>query len=185
MKSIFLLTGRSLALPAAVLGLAGLVFGCASPNANPPTPHANTGYVDLYLATNAPLAWDVQRFDAGANSFKSVYSKLDTIPDGVLRLAFAPGQQRLRVTFLNRVIATPAEVEVTVEDGRVTPVQITLTEAGAASVQSRTMDQGATYRGHYGRRYKSETKDTQTYNVTAVAQPSKAYAPKSSSPAQP
>lgn len=185
MKSIFLLTDRRRALPAAVLALAVFVFGCASPNANPPTARANTGYVDLYLATNAPLAWDVQRFDTGANSFKSVYSKLDTIPDGVLRLAFAPGQQRLRVTFLNRVIATPAVVDVTVEDGRVTPVQISLTEAGAASVQTRTMDQGATYRGHYGRRYKSETKDAQTYDVNAVAQPAKPYAPKSSYSAQP
>ena len=52
-------------------------FGCASPNVNPPTPQANKGYVDMYAESSGDLAWDVRRFDASENQFKTVFSKLD------------------------------------------------------------------------------------------------------------
>src|SRR6266568_1883024 len=100
---------------AATLGVAWLALGCASPNVNPSAPRANTGYVDFYEESGNTLAWDVRRFDTAANEFKTVFSELGSTDDGMLRLAFAPGHQRFRVTFLNRVIAEPALLDVEVQ----------------------------------------------------------------------
>lgn len=62
--------------------IASWLAGCASPDVNPPAARAHTGYVDFYPAVNADLAWDVQRWDAGANRFRTEFSKLDPVPDG-------------------------------------------------------------------------------------------------------
>jgi len=160
---------------AAILGLALLAFGCASANVNPSAPRARTGYVDFYAESGGSLAWDVRRFDTGANEFKSVFSELGPTEDGMLRLAFAPGHLRFRVTFLNRVIAEPALLEVEVQDGRITPVHVTLTESGVTSVQTKETSRGGTAAGRYGRRSKVGSDETKTYRVTAVPQESQPY----------
>jgi hypothetical protein len=163
---------------AAVPALVLLAFGCASANVNPRTARANTGYVDLFTATNSGLAWEVQRLDAATESYKRIFSQLDPVPGGILRLAFPPGEQKLRVTFLNHVIVEPVVVEVPVLDGKVTPVEIALIEAGDVSVQTRVQTFGGTARGFVGRRYKYGTDDTPTYNLTATVQTPQPYAPK-------
>ena len=116
--------------------LAMWVAGCAAPNVNPPQARANTGYVDFHADQAAQLCWEVARFDDRTKGFKSVFSELEPPPGGLLRLAFAPGHHRLRVAFLNRVIAEPVEIEVEVQDARITPVRVTLTAAGTALVDS-------------------------------------------------
>ena len=60
--------------------------GCASANVNPPSPAANTGYVDFFTAPPAALAWDVRQ-DDGAK----LYSSIEPLEDRVLRLAPPPG----------------------------------------------------------------------------------------------
>ena len=92
--------------------------GCASQNVNPPQARANTGYVDFHADSAGELYWQVERFDDRTQSFKNVFSTFDPLPDKVLRLAFVPGHYRLQVTFLNRVITQPAEVEVEVQAGK-------------------------------------------------------------------
>ena len=165
-------TGFTVAGFAAVMLLG---FGCASPNVNPPAPRANTGYVDFYTESVGEPAWDIQRFDASANEFKLAFSELKLIEGGLLRLAFAPGRHRLRVTFLNRVIAEPAVVEVDVRDGQVSPVQVTLAEAGTSSVQTRQESRGATYRGRSRRRAEIGSYEAKIYRVSAATQESRPY----------
>src|ERR1051326_7654340 len=114
--------------PSTILTLA-IIFvmgvGCASKNVNPSVPKLRTGYVDCYAEPSSELWWDVQRFDPGANRFSTVFSELKPLEGRVLRLAFVPERHRLRVTFLNRLIAEPAVFEVNIREGQITPVRIT------------------------------------------------------------
>jgi len=151
------------------------VPGCATQNVNPPQARPNTGYVDFHADPADGLSWEVARFDDRAQSFKSVFSELDPPPDGVLRLAFAPGRHRLQVTFLNRVITQPAEVDVQVQDGKITPVNVMLTVAGTAFVQTKETSRGGTAHGRYGRRTKIGSDETTMYGISATADPPVAY----------
>jgi hypothetical protein len=117
----------------------------------------------------------VARFDERAQAFQKVFSDLNPPPGGVLRLAFAPGHQRLRVTFLNRVISNPAEIEVEVQDGKITPVRVTLTATGTALVDRKTQNLGNRTTGGYGLRTKIISDETVMYGVTAVADAPVAY----------
>jgi hypothetical protein len=115
----------------------------------------------------------VPRYDERAQEFESVYSELKPPQDGILRLAFAPGSYRLRITFLNRVIESPADIEVQVQDGRITPVRVTMTESGAAQVPTSEW-----VRGRFGGRNKHGSNGTISYRLSAEAGPSAAYQPK-------
>jgi hypothetical protein len=158
------------------------VAGCASPNVNPPQARANTGYVDFHAELPVDLCWDVARFDDRSESFQRVFSKLETPESGFLRLAFMPGRYRLRVTFLNRVIVKPTEVEVEVLDEKITPVRVTLTEAGTVNVRTESASRGGTAKGRYGRRTKIGSDKAVSYSLSAGADPSVAYQPKERMP---
>ena len=149
--------------------------GCATQNVNPPQARANTGYVDFHADSAGELYWQVERFDDRTQSFKNVFSTFDPLPDKVLRLAFAPGHYRLRVTFLNRVITQPAEIEVEVQDGKITPVRVTLTEGGTTLVRTKETSRGGTAYGRYGRRTKYSSDESTMYGVSAVADPPVPY----------
>ena len=162
--------------PLTALVAAGLfVTGCASPDVNPPQARANTGYADFHADVTDELSWQVERFDSRSQGFKSVFSELEPPQNGVLRLAFTPGRHRLRVTFLNHVIAKPGEIEIEVQDGKVTPVRVTLVEAGASLVETKGTSRGGTAYGRYGRRTKISSAETVTYTVSAVAAPPVPY----------
>ena len=149
--------------------------GCATRNVNPPQARANTGYVDFHADASGDLCWEVARFDDRTQSFKSVFSELKPQPGGIARLAFAPGRHRLRVTFLNRVIRKPAEIEAEVQDGKITPVRVTLTEAGVAQVETKETSRGGTAYGRYGRRTQIGSDETTMYSLSAVADPPMSY----------
>lgn len=155
-----------------------LLGGCASRNVNPTKAKANTGYVDFQADSSSDLSWDVARFDERSQTFRSIFSEVEPPQHGVLRLALPPGHCRLRVTFLNRVIAEPAEIEVEVQDGKITPVRVTLTAAGASQVRTEEESRGGRARGSYGRRTKVGSVEMAMYNVSAVAAPPVAYRPK-------
>ena len=155
--------------------LASGLPGCATQNVNPPQARANTGYADFRADPAGELYWQVERFDDRAQGFKTVFSELEPPTGGFLRLAFAPGHHRLRVTFLNRVIAQPAEVEVEVQDGKITPVRVVLTSVGTTQVETREVSRGGTVRGHYGRRTKISSDETVMYGISAVADPPVPY----------
>ena len=161
------------------LAAAALLFSsCASPNDNPPQARANTGYVDFHADSSPGLSWEVARFDEGTQAFQKVFSDMNPPTGGVLRLAFAPGRHRLRITFLNRVISQPAEMEVEVQDGKITPVHVTLTAAGTALVDRKTQNVGSTAMGRYGLRTKIVSDTTVMYAVAAVADAPVAYQPR-------
>jgi hypothetical protein len=151
------------------------VPGCATPNVNPPQARANTGYADFRADPAGELYWQVERFDDRAQAFKEVFSELEPPTGGFLRLAFAPGHYRLRVTFLNRVITQPAEVEVGVQDGKIIPVRVVLTSAGTTQVETRKVSRGGTVRGRYGQRTRLGSNETAMYNLSAVADPPVPY----------
>ena len=151
----------------AAVGL--LVAGCASPDVNPPQARAKTGYVDFYADSAGELRWQVARFDDRAQSFKNVFSEWELLPDRVLRLAFAPGHHRLRVTFTNRVVPEPGLVEVEVKDGMITPVHVVLIPEGATLVETREDRWGTSYKGRYGRGTKVSSSESSTYRISTEA----------------
>jgi hypothetical protein len=162
-----------LLLLSAVLAL--WVSGCATPDVNPPSARANTGYVDFHADPAEELCWQIERFDDGAQRFKTAFSELNPPVVGVLRLAFAPGHHRLRVTFMNRVIVQPAEIEVEVQDGKIIPVRVTLSAAGATQVATREVSRGGTAKGRYGQRTRYGSDSSVSYRLSAVAETPLAY----------
>jgi len=143
-----------------------LASGCASSNAH--KPEAIAGYVDFYTDANAGLAWDVREAPADGGDFEAVFSDVNPIGGNILRLPFAPGQHQLRVTLLNRVVTEPAEVDVTVESGKVTPVHIILAEAGTTSVISKRTIMGGTG-SRSGRQTDMRRDETTMYDLSAGA----------------
>jgi hypothetical protein len=138
--------------------------------------------VDFYADPSSDLCWEVARFDEQRQAFQRLFSRLEPPQGGVLRLAFAPGRHRLQVTFLDRVVSKPAEMEVEVNDGKVTPVRVTLTEAGARSVITRDDARARREYGAYGRRTKINSEEAVLYEISAIAAAPVAYQPKERMP---
>jgi hypothetical protein len=170
-----------LSLAAALTALL-LACGCASTNVNPAKPRVNTAYLDFYTAEDSDLAWDVRRFDSGANDFKILYREYEPLAEKILRVAVPPGRQKLRITFLNRVISQPAEIELEAVVGSITPIEVKLIEAGATSVRTEEYRTGGTARGRYGRAKNIGSYESQMYKVSAQAQPPQSYQPKEQMP---
>lgn len=158
-------------------GVMLLAAGCASPNVNPSKPRAGMGYVDFY-AGDPDLNWQVECYDNDSKSFRTAYAELKPPGEGILRLAYAPGEHLFRIAFLNRVLISAAEIKVNVEAGRIIPVRLSLTEASSVQVETRTYSYGTTFRGGYGRRAHIQTKETKAYDATATAGAPLAYQPK-------
>jgi hypothetical protein len=169
---------KSFVLLALIASLALLGSGCASPDVNPPKPRAGMGYVDFYADVDGGIAWDVQRFNDAAGRYREVFSDVEVPDGGVLRLAFAPGVHKLRVTCLDNVIQAPAEISVTVLDGQVIPVEVSLIPIGAAQVKSESKQIGQTYLGPARRHTNYDYSKTAICNMTAEAQEPQTYAPK-------
>jgi hypothetical protein len=152
--------------------------GCAGGNVNPSTPRANTGYVDFRAESSEPLSWQVARMDDQTNNFTVIYSELSPPPDGILRLAFTPGHYQFQITFLNRVVTGPGSVEVTVIDGKITPVQVTLVPSGTTPVQRQEHSVGRTIKGYSARKNESINDESVTYQISALASAPLPYRPR-------
>lgn len=158
------------------------VPGCATPDVNPPQARSNTGYVDFHADPPDELCWEVSRFDARSQTYRRVFSELKPPQGGVLRLAFAPGRHRLQITFLNRLIAGPADVDVEVQDGRITPVLVMLTDVASATVLRKELAWGNTAKGLYGRRTRTDGAATIMYKLSTTVEAPMAYQPKEQMP---
>jgi hypothetical protein len=155
-----------------------LAFGCATSGVNPDRPDASAGYVDFYTDANMGFAWDVREAALTGGDFELVFSDLEPVGGNILRLPFTPGRHRLRITLLNRVVTKPANIDITVESGRVTPVRIVLAEAGSTVVVSKKTIMGGT-----GSRSGRQT-DTRRDESTMYALSTTADSPVSIQPVQ-
>ena len=73
-------------------------------------------------------------------------------------------------------------VDVEVQDEMITPVQVTLVDVGEALVQSKSVQGGATYFGHYGRNTRITDNPNIMYQVDLAAGPVSTYKPKAAMP---
>ena len=152
-----------------------MVLGCASPNVDPGTAKKGRGYADFYVNDPAPMSWEIWQLDQAGNRTRTLFYDPEPIQNKILRLEFAPGVYRLRVTLLNQVITVPAILEISVEDGRITPIQFTLVPAGETEVETRERSTGSTYAGRYGRRTKIGSYDAQMYQLSPTVGQSQNY----------
>ena len=167
---------------ALVAAVALFVSGCASPDINPPQPRANTGYLDLFAEPDDDLSWRVDQFDPKKNRFQTLYSNVKYLEAPVLRLALKPGSHQIRVNFLNRVVAPLGECNVTILDGRITPVQANWTNTGTSMAVTRETDRGGTAYGRFGRRTKFKTSETSNVALTLKPLEPHPYQPKERMP---
>lgn len=165
-----------------VLALGWLGPACATREANPSHARSNAGYVDLRADAPDNFVWEVAHYDESAKAFRKFYSEYSAPSAGVLRLSFAPGPHRLRITFLNRAIFQPAEVAVEIQNGQVTPVVVTLADAGDTVVVSKQETLGGTSGNLSGRRTRVQTGQADIYRLTAEAGPPVAYQMKEQMP---
>ena len=161
----------------AVIAVVLFAQGCASTDVNPRVAQPRTGYVDFYADDSSGLCWQIQRLEPDQLNGKTIFEEFKPRTNDILRLAFAPGTYRFAVTFLNRAIIEPGTAIVSVEDGKVTPVQVTLEETGKALIETRQERMGASY-ARTGRTTKVRASEGATFRVAAEAEHPMAYRPK-------
>jgi len=163
----------------ATVGVCLSLMGCSTPDINPSKPHANTGYVDFYTDSPMDLSWEIKRSDQG--EMKTVFSEFDPVPGTILRLASTPGNNKFEIWVMNRVTEGPQSLEVPIEDGKVTPVHVTLTSAGKTSVDRKVYGFRPSAKG-YGRGTKIVTDESSVYKIGAVAESARPYQQKEQMP---
>jgi len=156
------------------LGTCLFTVSCTSPNVNPRAPRPNTGYVDFYSNSDTELYWAVERLDTRENAYKEIFSKMNSLKGGFLRLAFPPGHYQFRISFLNVPAVELAMVTVEVKAGSVTPVLVELSQAGESTVISKQTSIGASV-SRRGRRTKITDFQAVTYRASASPQPEQPY----------
>jgi len=149
-----------------IAALCWSVAGCATKKASTASSHSGNGYVDFFT-DEADLEWKVVKLENGGKAKTVAEAHAQVDPRGV-RLEFAPGHYRFQVTFLNRVIAKPAEVDVEVLEGRVTPVHVKFGKAVTSAVIA-TPSLNTTMVDPAGRRINLDENETITYEIHASA----------------
>src|SRR5215471_12489319 len=174
-------TGPSKAAQSLIYFVASILCltGCSTPAVNPSKPHANTGYVDFYTDSPLDLSWEIKRAEKG--EMQTVYSEFDPVPGTVLRLAAPPGTHKFEVWVMNRVTEGPQSLDVSLEDGKITPVHVSLTPGGKASVDRKVYGFRPSAKG-YGRGTKIVTDESSVYKIGATAESSRPYQRKEKMP---
>jgi hypothetical protein len=152
--------------------LLGLACGCATPDVDPTTAQAGRGYVDLYTVPKTEVWWKVDVFDPGRQGYKEFTAQFKAPSEGILRVEARPGRHKARVSFVNQAIEAPAEVEVEVREGMITPVKVTL-EQGDTTYVRVTED-----RARDVHRNKVTDYQQQRWRISAAAQPLVPYTAK-------
>src|SRR5215469_9526049 len=94
------------------VGFLLIIAGCSTPNVNPPSPRANTGYVDFYTDSALELSWEVKEEKEPGGKLRTVFSDLNPVEGTILRLAAPPGRHRFEVWFMDQVTEGPQAIEV-------------------------------------------------------------------------
>jgi hypothetical protein len=154
-----------------------LFAGCRTADLNPPTPRADTGYVDFYTKTNMDLSWEIKRADEKSGEMRTLYSEFNPPAANILRLAAPAGTNHFSVWVKNEVTTGPQTVVVQVENSMVTPVHVILTPAGETAVESKVYAFRGSAKG-YGRGTKIATQESLVFRISAVAGNPQTYQPK-------
>jgi hypothetical protein len=164
-------------LVATTFAIVGLIWcsGCASTNVNPEVAKPGVGYVDFYCK-DASVMWNVKDVTAGTS--KRLFSKPKPVDTGVLRMAFAPGTYKLEVSFLNRVVSEPGDIELQIKDQQVLPVEAFMVPAGSTLIQEKSISGGSTVYGRPGRTTKVTNEAANLFRVELTPQTPLAYAKK-------
>jgi hypothetical protein len=163
---------RFLPLLSVFCGLTWLVSGCASVDVDPKEPRSDRGYVDLFTEPKIDAWWQVEVFDPQRGSYREFTAQFNSPQFGIFRVAARPGLHKARIRFVNHALESPAEVEVDVKAGRITPIQVTIDEAGSTNV--RVVDD----RVHPTRRNPVTDYPQALWRIAAVALPPTPYRPK-------
>jgi hypothetical protein len=159
-----------------------ILAGCASPDVNPPAAKRGTGYVDFYADDTSGLCWQIQRLEKDAAKGRTSFEEFRPRTNDVVRLAFAPGEYLFGITFLNRAITETGVAHVVVEDGKITPVRVTLVETGKTMLERTESRVGGTFYGRSGRSTKIRASAGATFRVETETQGTTAYRPKDKMP---
>jgi hypothetical protein len=163
-----------------VLGMLWLMnSGCASKNVNPSSPKTQTGYVDL-IGDDPDHWWQVDEVKAGSTN--RVFVRYKPLEEHVLRLAFPPGTHKLSVRILNHTILEPGTIDVDVQDGKITPVHLTLIESGKTLTENRQVRVGGTVYGRYGRGTRIRAGEAVLYQVDLKSETQLTYQSKKDMP---
>jgi len=154
-----------------------LLSACASRNVNPPAPKAHTGYVDIHSQPAMGISWDVLYAKPGSDDFKRAYSDVKPVEGGPLRIALQPGRHVLRINVLNHVITDPADVEVEVANGKITPVSVNFVAGKTLQMPYRDPNAGRAFR-RQGRGSRISLFEASEYAISATAEAPVAYQPK-------
>jgi hypothetical protein len=165
-----------------LMTVAILAGGCASPDVNPPAAKRGRGYVDFYADDTSGLCWQIQRLERDGAKGRTSFEEFKPRTNDVVRLAFAPGEYLFGITFLNRAITETGVAHVVVEDGKITPVRVTLVETGKTMLERTESRVGGTFYGRSGRSTKIRASEGATFRVEAEAEEPTTYRPKDKMP---
>ncbi len=158
-----------------------LVAGCRSLDVNPSAPRTSVGYVDFFTESNLDLSWEVKWAKDQSGEMKKAFSQFAPVEGNILRLAAPAGTHRFEVWFVNEVTTGPKTVVVQVANAKVTPVHVTLTPAGSASIDNQSYEYRPTAR-MTRRVTRIITEQQQVFQIGAVATTPQDYQPKQRMP---
>lgn len=152
-------------------GLALLASGCAGPDVNPTSARTGRGYVDLYSQPKADVWWKVDVFDTRGQAYREFTAQFHSAGSDIFRIEARPGSYKARISVVNGAVEAPAEVEVDVREGMITPIRVTGAVAGEGSFQVK--EDRLRWEASRVRDYPQRI-----WRISASAQPPVPYAPK-------
>jgi hypothetical protein len=167
---------RNLTLLGATGTVLLLAIGCASPDVNPHAPRPCRGYVDLFTQPKEDVWWKVDVFDSRKEGYKEFTAQFKAPGQAIFRIEARPGLHKGRISFVNQAVEAPAEVEVEVREGMITPVEVKVTKAGSSYV--RTVEDRARSGFNTAGRNKVTDYPQQLWQISATALPPVPYTPK-------
>jgi hypothetical protein len=168
--------GSSVLRLCALSGVLVLAAGCASPDVNPQATRPGRGYVDFFTQPREDVWWKVDVFDSRKQDYREFTTEFKTPGEGILRVEARPGPHKGRISFVNQAIEAPAELEIEVREGMITPVEVKVAKGGSSYV--RSVEDRARSGFNTGGRNKVTDSQQQLWQITARALPPIPYIPK-------
>jgi hypothetical protein len=162
-----------------LLPLAGILLlagGCASPDVNPQAAQPGRGYVDLFTQPKTNVWWMVDVFDPRKQDYKEFTAQFQAPEQGIFRVQARPGRHKAKISFVNQAVEAPAELEVEVREGMITPVEVKLHQGDKTFVRV-VDDRGRSGFRTAGRNQVNDYSQSR-WQISAMALPPIPYTPK-------